>query len=749
WRARAIAQLAACLVAQGRQAELPALLERHAESPGEPFVRFYLALLSAQELKMEEAVAHLRKMLAAKSDDQQLRGLAFRVLLRYAQAKLKQSEWQAASQALGEAVKSCPQDPRALRELENFRGALPLAHVHSGNRAAAAKVWEDDLRKEPSDCKAIHHLALMFYWWAMDLESNGGPAEAEAAAETPESIRRKFVFRGGQFVKAAEDESKGAPLAVHPADQVWDGAIAYWTLLAGHESFWSHWRQAQQESCGCALQDADVETLKEKIIDEHLAKTIQDFASRYQGEKKDEDAARHDRYLTALAMERKSAELWARACGLLRQLQGQSSGLPILPLLELPGGYLFFQRLGLLPEIYQRVEALSLHFEDDPLVPELQIYFSPAGYGRIAALIEDRKKPREAMELLEQLGEEHRERPEFIYLSCRAQLEQGSLLLAKESLQAALTVWEGAWNTLKKTLRSGGLAVSFKKLLQSTRDAIGDAVFHACQKEAGKLKAQEKFEEAIAVLQMGFELTKRNDVKELLCIFYCDRGDRLLNDKKFKEARKDFESALAADPENARAKKSFGQTYVVEGLEYGADNLQKAIELFEKAIKYMGEDSTAGELMAQACNARAVEILNNMNQYTPMSSFDESIRLLRRAIKLLNPKIKDATLDTMVDHESVDAIEEATKDMKEDTYKKALQNLALAGRFKRQKRAGELNSQAVSILNSLTQYSSSWEVDRAIEMLEEAARIVGPQNAGTILSNLQTAYNLRRQLRGW
>jgi tetratricopeptide (TPR) repeat protein len=588
----------------------------------------------------------------------------------------------------------------------------------------------------------------MFYWWAMDLESGGGATEADAA-ETPESIRRKFVFRGGQFVKAAGEESKSSPPTEHPADRVWEGAIAYWTLLAGHESFWSHWRQAQKDSCGCALQETDVEVLKEKIIDEHLAKTIQDFASKYQGEKKDEDTARHDRYLTAMALERKSAELWTQAGSLMRQLLEQSPNLADLPLLHLPGGYLLYERLGLLPDIYQRVEALSHRFDDEPLIPQLLIYFSPAGYGRIAALIEDRKKPREAMELLERLAEEHRERPEFIYLNCQAQLEQGNLLLNKDSLQAAMAVWEGAWNTLKKTLRSGGLASSFKKLLQSTRDAIGDAVFHACQKEAGKLKAQEKFEEAIAVLQMGFELTKRNDVKELLCIFYCDRGDRLLNDKKFKEARKDFESALAADPENARAKKSFGQTYVVEGLEYGPDNLEKAIEMFEKAMKHMGEDSTAGELMAQACNARAVEILNNMNQYTSMSSFDESIRLLRRAIKLLNSKIKEETLDTMVNHESVDAIEEATKDMKDDTYKKALQNLALAGRFKRQKRAGELNSQAVSILNSLTAYSSRWEVDRAIEMLEEAARIVGPQNAGTILSNLQTAYNLRRQLRGW
>jgi tetratricopeptide (TPR) repeat protein len=774
WRARAVDQLAACLVAQGRQGELPALLERHSGSAGEAFVRFYLALLCAQEQKIDDAVAHLRRMLAGKVEEPRLRRLAFRVFLRFAQRKLKAAEWQAASQALSEAVVNCPQEPRALHELESLRGALPLAHVQSGNRTAAVRVLLEDLCKRPDDCTLLHHLALVHFWWAMDLEENPTSSEKNPTTPAPARIRGNYVFRDGQFVPAGpEQESAPEKPAAHPADDAWEGAIAFWSLLASHSSFWSHWRQVQQ-TCGCALQEQDIESLREKIVDERLTKTLQDFASHYLEKNLKDDAARHEQYLTALGLERKTAELWPRALDLWKEMgDGAAARAPQNPLLRFPGGILFFKKVGLLPDVNQIIDQLAGRYDDNPLLPQLVIYFSAAGFGPIAVLIDERKKADAALELLERLPEEHRDRPEFVFLQAQALLEKGKQAAVKQDLFAALAVWKQAWTALQPMLRKGGVTVAFKELLKSTREAVAQAVFQACEKESGKLKQQEKFNEAIEVLQEGFGVTNRNEMKGLLCILYCDRGDRLLNEKKFKQARRDFETALDLDKENARAKKSFGQTFLIEGLEIGAKDLNRAIEIMEKGMQYVGEDPQAAELLAQACNARAVEMLNDVSGSTPLSRFDESIRMLRRAIKLMNPKLKDSVLDTMVNEESVDAVEEATKELKEDTYKKALQNLALAGRFRRQKRAGDLNSEAVSILNSLGAYGGYGgrsSVDRAIEMLEEAARILNPRlgalmfmlehmdesqvrniggPAATILVNLSTAYKIRRQLRGF
>jgi tetratricopeptide (TPR) repeat protein len=264
-------------------------------------------------------------------------------------------------------------------------------------------------------------------------------------------------------------------------------------------------------------------------------------------------------------------------------------------------------------------------------------------------------------------------------------------------------------------------------------------------------------------------VTHRKEVKELLCILYCDRGDRKQNDSKFEEARKDFQAALEADSQNSRAKKSLGWTYLNQAADIGTDNLSKALDLMEQGMKHMGDDPKACGLMAQVCNLRAVELLDNLSSSTPLSRFDEAIRLLRRAIKLKNPEIEDSVLDVIVNEEAVEAIEERTKDFQDETYKKALQNLAYVGRFRRQKRAGDLNSEAVNILNSLaySSYGGRHSVSRAIEMLEEAARILNPRigamlfmiehmdehqirniggPAATILVNLSTAYKMRRQL---
>jgi hypothetical protein len=770
WRARAVGQLAACLVAQGKAAALAPLLERHAGSAAEPYVRFYLALLCAQERKLDEAVEHLRRMLEGPIEDARLRRLAFRIFLRFAQRKLKGEEWQAASQALGEAVVNCPQEPRAQHELESLRGALPLAHVQSGNRAAAARVLLEDLRKRPEDCTVLHHLALVHFWWAMELENNPGAAAASAPAAPDEAaarIRGQYAFREGRFVPVeTERDAPAAPPAAHPADAAWEGAVAYWSLLADHPLFWNHWTQVQR-GCGCALEEKDIEALKERILDERLTKTLQDFASHYLEQNRAEDAARHERYLTALGLERKSAELWPRALALLDEIGAGAAAQN--PLLRLPGGFLFFKQLGLLGEVGACVDALVERCQENPLVPQLLIYFSEAGYGQAAVLIEERKKPDAALELLDRLPEEFGQRPEFVYLQARALLEKGHQTAVKKGLLEALPVWKRAWTPLQQFLRKGGLSPAFKQLLQSARDAVAEAVFKACERESGKLKQQDKFDEAIGVLQAGFEVTHRKEVQELLCILYCDRGDRKQNENKFEEARKDFQAALEADSQNSRAKKSLGWTYLNQAAEIGTDNLSKALDLMEQGMKHLGDDPKACGLMAQVCNLRAVELLDNLSSSTPLSRFDEAIRLLRRAIKLKNPEIEDSVLDVIVNEEAVEAIEERTKDFRDETYKKALQNLAYVGRFRRQKRAGDLNSEAVNILNSLAYTSNGGRhsVGRAIEMLEEAARILNPRigamlfmiehmderqirniggPAATILVNLSTAYKMRRQL---
>ena len=383
-------QQCACLLSLGKLSALEKLLERRPE----PSVRYHLAVGYAASNRIDEAFAQAKLALKQNRDYPGLRFLAFHVAIRQANRKLKDQHWSAIASAVAVALEAGPPDPTAAQELEPFRFLLPVAHVLAGNRQDAAEAWERELKTHPGNRAALHNLAILHYWWAMQQEAAGG----------------------------------------RDVDRLWTAAIAYWTLIVHTDEFWSAWKLELEQRWGLDLQDADLQRLRDTFLDVRFTRVFQNHASSYKENHCVADAQRHQDYLTMALLEKKSAEAW-KATG---------ARFPV-------GGFLYCRQTGVLQEILEQIDSLpDIHQQK-----KLKIYFSPAELGAVLILLEETAMPEKALERLARLPEKVRQSPEARYLRVRALFESAQASAALGQVEAAFAEaqsLEPLWASLQKNI---------------------------------------------------------------------------------------------------------------------------------------------------------------------------------------------------------------------------------------------------------------------------------------------------------
>lgn len=698
-------QLLACEIALNRHREVEELLSLKIGN-GNCDLRYYLGVNYAAQGKFEESLAELISVLENNPSHQMAKNMAFKLLLRKARQKVKEKNFGEISSVLSMAVDLAPDTPDARKELACFKNALPISHMKAGKRKAAANLWEEELRKHPTDHNLIHNLALLYYWWALSEEA-----------------------------KAADSSTNNGNSGIC---RIWEKSISYWVVLLGMPMFWSEWKNEKEEIWNLEIKTDDLKKFRESFLEEKLMKIFNDYIDLYKQNGKNQESSRHEDYLLTLLLEKESAIKWSavfeilnnwkgamdinnldgiKRYELVRAIQKAQGNTPCFGTIKdcrknsdeclwskscqtdrnrelyfnIPGGRQFFQDANMLPEVYNLIELLHIVHPDNEVIGKLRFYLHPGGLGRVLILLEQGKKPQRAMAELERLLDNKlvdKGDLDVKYINAFAHMERGrSYYKEGNKFNEALDDWTCAKGLIMDAQRLSGHIgnSSYRNFIASLRDEIESLVVSGCEKEAKKYKQADKLDDAISVLLKGLKLVSHPANKSLsdhIAIFYCEKGDKRIADKNFSKARKEFENALKYVPNYARAKKGIGTAYNNEGVSKGSP--EQSIPLFEKAIQYDSDDNVVKQNLAGAYNGKAVSILNALTQYSSYSKCDDAISLLKNALKILNPSLDMSLIDSFAYMDMEESLFKSfTMKLPDDFYKTVLHNLWVACRSRK------------------------------------------------------------------
>jgi tetratricopeptide (TPR) repeat protein len=663
WRIRALEQFSACLAAAGKREDLEALLARFESQHGEAKVRYFLAIAFAAEGKLDQALGHLRTTMSMNGQETKARELAYKLLLNQADRKAGLQDWNGLSEVITEALSVAPPGVDTARDLERYKNALPIAHLRAGRRDEAIRLWEQHLHEDPNATRLIHHLALAHYWWAATLEKG--------------SDRERLML-------------------------AWKGTIVYWTLLLQTDRFWDEWNQESLRRLGLSQTAEELANLRSELAEEQIAHRLQSRSSEHL-EKEDEGTGElYEELFVTLLRERASAAAWKETIGALER---EHVGPPD-SLLRLPGGYLFFERFGRLSAVNESLgrfvfdsSTRSIQWEADkkriPLrlsaecLARLHVYFSPLGLGLIAVMIDERHQPMEAIHCLERMPEQVQSSWPAAYLRVKAEAKYASILTAQGKVADAVKAWNTSrrlaveWSS--KSARFPG--VLFAELLAHACEEAAKAV----QKEAARLKKEQKQDQAIGLVEQSLDLDRENALRDLVCVLYCDRGSTHLGSSRYNAAREDFNRALRLNSQHQRAKEGLSTTYNNEGCE--TSDVDKAIRLFEKAIEINPNNHQAERNLATSLKSKAVENVNKalqsaryLGRYSVEREINNAIDLLGRAARMVNPKL-DPELFRAIEMSAMlgdRALDDLFRQVDDDILKDVLTNLGVAYKMRYQ-----------------------------------------------------------------
>jgi tetratricopeptide (TPR) repeat protein len=693
-------QLSACKIATNNYQEAGELLKKDICCDHGDF-HYYLGLTYAGQGKTAEALDELRAVLKMDPSHNSAKHLAFRLLVNKARKKIKEKDINGLSSIVGLAVELAPDTPEAKKELSYFKNAIPLSHIKNGKREDAAKIWEEELKKHPSNHLIIHNLALLYYWWALD-------EEAKAADST-------IVKDNGKL------------------DGLWRKSISYWVMLLSIPQFWTNWKKQKEDIWNLRINAEDLEKFRETFLEEKLIRVFHDYIDTYKQNGKNSDLSRHEEYLVEVLLEKESARcwkdllnaiyVWAGKYGLrldsgikryelirsIQKAEGYKSCFGAVKdcnkgpneciwsdscksdrnrelYLNIPAGYYSLKELKIFVEAGKLIEVLHKEHPDNESIGRLRIYLHPSGFGKSLIILEQRKKPQQTIDRLNKLmaNSSYTNTLEFKYVYALALMERGKLLMKDRVFNRALDDFTSSKEYVSDAIKLTDKNPCYRNSLISLKTEIDTAVITDCEKEANKLRQSDKIDEAMVVLQRGMKLVGYPDNKPLrdhLAIFYSDRGDKKLANEKFADARKDFEQALKNNQDYTRAKKGIGTTYNNEGVTKSEP--KDSIPLFEKAIEYDPDSDVVKQNLAGAYNSKAVALLNSVSQYdsrySNINKCDDAANLLKKSLKILNPALESTTIDAIL--YAGDTIDSFIKEMPESLYKTVIKNLAGAGNY--------------------------------------------------------------------
>jgi tetratricopeptide (TPR) repeat protein len=215
----------------------------------------------------------------------------------------------------------------------------------------------------------------------------------------------------------------------------------------------------------------------------------------------------------------------------------------------------------------------------------------------------------------------------------------------------------------------------FHPRIESLRISIQKQVVASALKEAKRLQAAGKRDDAIAILEQARQMDKDGVLLDNLCVYLCDRASERIGQKKYEDAKKEFSHVLELKPGYGRAKQGMGTICNNQGCV--EQNHDKAIALFEKALEWEPESYQVKLNLARELMGKAVSGVNNSPQYAIRSAVDSAVRLLERAYHLINTELKSGALDLIRQMSEVDSdlVKSMMGNLDNDVLKQLVENL--------------------------------------------------------------------------
>jgi len=503
-------------------------------------------------------------------------------------------------------------------------------------------------------------LAFLYYWWAI---SN----EQEILKEQDSTDVKKRDF----------------------ADYLWTRTFMYWFSFVNSQDYWEKICANRSNAWKSVVTPDEINTLKSEITENKLLKILEQFQDNYRQSVLIADFDRIRTYIINYFFEKQTTKYWMEFHELMKNnyesLESDFSN-KANEISKLKGPFPlsfineYFKNIILPEDMIAIISSIKKTDKDNEILENIRLFYISPVYGKIVIVINELKDIEYATKLCEEIKdnenkEQNKKSVEEQYLLALIHFEKGNHFINEQEVSDAFKEWANANSSIKKIIDKDE---NFKILIKNLQKKLFQTASDECIRYAKKLNVAKKVDEAIEILETGFNITGDNLIKNLLCANYCDKAHLFLKTKKFNAANKLFEKALEIDKKYSAALKGMSISKNNEGLETLDDKkFDKAITLLQEAYNFDKDDVVKNNL-ASAYNQKAVNILNGSSYY----QYNTAIELLEKGLKLLNSEL-DVGLTTnffMLTEEW--EYNNFVKNIKESLYKTMLYNLWVAARNK-------------------------------------------------------------------
>ncbi|HLJ45254.1 MAG TPA: hypothetical protein VKU01_04570 [Bryobacteraceae bacterium] len=413
--------------------------------------------------------------------------------------------------------------------------------------------------------------------------------------------------------------------------------------------------------------------LRKDLLSRTLVHYFQDQVSRHRESGSSEWAQVYEDLQLAQSCEERGSEAWRET---LKALNGKLVVEGREKLLLIPGGYLFFEQFQLLPKIQETAKKLPDTATD--LMARIAQYLSADGLGFVAVMLDEGRNPGRALELLGQL--DNKNGAAALYLHARAKSQLAGQLIEQAKVPEAVGAWKEALQLAQKE-PSDFPASMFKALAAKITEEASERI----NAEAVRLKDAGKLDEAIALVEQCREF----GLTDLLCVLFCDRGEKRRADKSFDAAREDFGRVLKLAPDHKRAKEGMAITFNNEGV--AAQDTKRRLQLYEKAHEWDPNHSVVRANLAVELREKAIRDItdarakyNSLGPKKYRAALNAGIALMERAVRLADPAFTAEQLKQLEQQarQGEQRIQGYLSALNEEPLKSTLFNLGMAYLFR-------------------------------------------------------------------
>jgi len=499
---------ACCLLKLRRPAEAEAVLATlDGSRPG--FASYYLGLALAAQGRRADALVVLRNACRDAASAPPARAALTALLKSTARQMLGRGAWVEACQALSEVATMDPTDAELGQMASTLGSGVPAVYLAAGRRQDAAEAWERQQRAQAQDFTATHSLALLYFFWAEDLEAR---AEAQAASNA------------------------------------WEGAIRNWVALAYANGFWQDLSERRKPIVG-QVSPPELGRLPRRLLD-LLARRLREHENGHRACGRAADVRRLSDLSLKLSAETRTADALKRV---LQSLTRQVRLVDTPPLC----GVLMLRHLGELESAQRLLALVEVTQTNERSTQDLHWCLSPWVFPWI--MVEERRYD-EAIECLGERLERASSSEDGHNLAALAYEGRGRQAALAGDFDAALDSWAEALTHV----RNGKIRKQIRCQLENT--IVTEAT--RLQSQGGK----DAIEKGIELIGVARRIADTKRLTDSLAEFHTTLGVIKGNDNtqnaavRRKGAREHLETALKLCPEHGRAKKNLAAVLGDQGI---------------------------------------------------------------------------------------------------------------------------------------------------------------------------------------